>query len=53
LHLPLDQFAQGIAGGSGCGRRSDAYQEQLADALMRGILRYFAANPPLARSRTL
>jgi N-acetylmuramoyl-L-alanine amidase len=33
--------------------RSDAYQEQLADALMRGILRYFAANPPLARSRTL
>ncbi|MEY4712560.1 MAG: putative N-acetylmuramoyl-L-alanine amidase amiC precursor [Pseudomonadota bacterium] len=33
--------------------RSDAYQEQLADALMRGILRYFAANPPLARSRTV
>ncbi len=33
--------------------RSDAYQEQLADALMRGILRYFAANPPLARSRSL
>ncbi|HSW16088.1 MAG TPA: N-acetylmuramoyl-L-alanine amidase [Ramlibacter sp.] len=32
---------------------SDAYQEQLADALMRGIQRYFAANPPLARSRTL
>jgi N-acetylmuramoyl-L-alanine amidase len=33
--------------------RSETYQEQLADALMRGILRYFAANPPLARSRTL
>ena len=33
--------------------RSDAYQEQLADALMRGIQRYFAANPPLARSRTV
>jgi N-acetylmuramoyl-L-alanine amidase len=33
--------------------RSDAYQEQLADAIMRGIHRYFAKNPPLARSRTL
>lgn len=33
--------------------RSDAYQEQLADALMRGIHRYFSANPPLARSRTV
>ena len=33
--------------------RSDSYQEQLADALMRGITRYFAANPPLARNRTL
>ena len=33
--------------------RSDEYQEQLADALMRGINRYFAKNPPLARSRTL
>ena len=33
--------------------RSDAYQEQLADALMRGINRYFAKNPPLARARTL
>ena len=33
--------------------RSDAYQEQLADALMRSINRYFAKNPPLARSRTL
>ncbi len=33
--------------------RSEAYQDQLADALLRGIVRYFAANPPLARNRTL
>ena len=33
--------------------RTSAYQEQLADALMRGIARYFAKNPPLARSRTV
>ena len=33
--------------------RSAAYQEQLADAIMRGIHRYFAKNPPLARSRPL
>ena len=33
--------------------RTSAYQEQLADALMRGITRYFAKNPPLARSRTV
>jgi N-acetylmuramoyl-L-alanine amidase len=33
--------------------RSEAYQDQLADALMRGITRYFAANPPLARSRSV
>jgi N-acetylmuramoyl-L-alanine amidase len=33
--------------------RSDAYQDELADAIMRGIHRYFAANPPLARSRTV
>ena len=33
--------------------RSSAYQEQLADALMRGITRYFARNPPLARSRSV
>ena len=31
--------------------RSQDYQEQLADALMRGIKRYFARNPPLARNR--
>jgi N-acetylmuramoyl-L-alanine amidase len=33
--------------------RSDDYQEQLADAIMRGVRRYFAANPPLARNRSL
>jgi N-acetylmuramoyl-L-alanine amidase len=33
--------------------RSDDYQEQLSDAIMRGIRRYFAANPPLARNRAL
>jgi N-acetylmuramoyl-L-alanine amidase len=33
--------------------RSEAYQVQLADALMRGITRYFAKNPPLARNRPL
>ena len=32
---------------------SDEYQQQLADALMRGIQRYFARNPPLARSRAI
>ena len=31
--------------------RSEAYQDQLADAVMRGISRYFARNPPLARNR--
>ncbi|QNN58330.1 N-acetylmuramoyl-L-alanine amidase [Diaphorobacter ruginosibacter] len=33
--------------------RSTAYQIQLADALMRGITRYFAKNPPLARNRSV
>ena len=33
--------------------RSTAYQEKLADALMRGIKGYFAKNPPLARSRSV
>jgi len=33
--------------------KSDAYQEQLADAIMRGISRYFAKNPPLARNRVV
>ncbi|NBS45829.1 MAG: N-acetylmuramoyl-L-alanine amidase [Betaproteobacteria bacterium] len=31
--------------------RDEAYQEQLADALAKGIARYFAANPPLSRHR--
>ena len=33
--------------------RSESYQIQLADALMRGITRYFAKNPPLARNRAV
>ena len=33
--------------------RTVQYQEDLSDALMRGIQRYFAQNPPLARSRQL
>ncbi|GAB3762979.1 N-acetylmuramoyl-L-alanine amidase [Ramlibacter monticola] len=33
--------------------RSPEYQEQLASALVRGIERYFARNPPLARNRPL
>jgi N-acetylmuramoyl-L-alanine amidase len=33
--------------------RSDAYQDELADALMKGIRNYFARNPPLARSRAV
>ncbi len=33
--------------------RDSGFQIQLADALMRGIERYFARNPPLARNRPL
>jgi N-acetylmuramoyl-L-alanine amidase len=33
--------------------RSDDYQIKLSDALMRGITRYFAKNPPLARNRAV
>ncbi len=29
----------------------EAYQDKMAEALLRGIKRYFAANPPLAKSR--
>ncbi|HQR03159.1 MAG: N-acetylmuramoyl-L-alanine amidase [Proteobacteria bacterium] len=29
----------------------EAYQNQMADALLRGIQRYFSQNPPLAKSR--
>jgi N-acetylmuramoyl-L-alanine amidase len=31
----------------------DTYRDQMADAIMRGIKRYFAANPPLAKNRTV
>ena len=31
--------------------RTDAYQNNLANALINGIEKYFAANPPLARNR--
>jgi N-acetylmuramoyl-L-alanine amidase len=33
--------------------RSEAYQDQLVEALHTGIRRYFARNPPLARQRAL
>lgn len=33
--------------------RSEAYQKQLTEALMRGIQQYFSRNPPLARHRSL
>ncbi|HKT66004.1 MAG TPA: N-acetylmuramoyl-L-alanine amidase, partial [Burkholderia sp.] len=29
----------------------DSYRDEMADAIFRGIKRYFAANPPLAKSR--
>ncbi|MFC0254414.1 N-acetylmuramoyl-L-alanine amidase [Massilia consociata] len=31
--------------------RDDRYQDQMADAITKGIARYFADNPPLAKSR--
>ncbi len=31
--------------------RDEAYQDQLASSIMRGLMRYFARNPPLARTR--
>jgi N-acetylmuramoyl-L-alanine amidase len=31
--------------------RDNGYQDQIADAIMKGIKRYFAKNPPLAKSR--
>lgn len=31
--------------------RDQAYQDKLADGIMRGLMRYFARNPPLARTR--
>ena len=33
--------------------RSHEYQNQLADAIMRGLAHYFSKNPPLARNRSL
>lgn len=33
--------------------RDPKYQDDLADALLRGIVKYFEANPPLARNRTV
>lgn len=32
---------------------SDTFQNQFADALMRGLLGYFSKNPPLARNRVM
>jgi N-acetylmuramoyl-L-alanine amidase len=32
--------------------KDDDYQDQLANAITRGIKRYFSANPPMAKSRT-
>ena len=29
----------------------DSYQEQMAEAILNGIKRYFASNPPLAKSK--
>jgi N-acetylmuramoyl-L-alanine amidase len=31
--------------------KNDAYRDKMADAILRGIKRYFAANPPLAKNR--
>jgi N-acetylmuramoyl-L-alanine amidase len=33
--------------------RSPAYQSALADALLKGIVKYFSQNPPLARNRPI
>ncbi|WP_439113569.1 N-acetylmuramoyl-L-alanine amidase [Hydrogenophaga sp.] len=33
--------------------KSVAYQTELSDALLKGIVRYFSQNPPLARTRQL
>ena len=33
--------------------KDESYQVQLTDAIMRGIERYFANNPPLARNRSI
>jgi N-acetylmuramoyl-L-alanine amidase len=31
--------------------KSETYQDQMAEAILAGIKRYFAQNPPLARAR--
>ncbi|CAB3776938.1 N-acetylmuramoyl-L-alanine amidase [Pararobbsia alpina] len=31
--------------------KNDAYRDKMADAILRGIKRYFAANPPLSKNR--
>jgi len=31
----------------------DAYQDRMADAVAQGIRKYFAKNPPLAKSRMM
>ena len=33
--------------------RDEDYQAKMADALLAGIQRYFAKNPPMARNRAL
>jgi N-acetylmuramoyl-L-alanine amidase len=33
--------------------RSPAHQNALADALLKGIVKYFSQNPPLARNRSV
>ncbi len=33
--------------------KDDGYQDQLANAIAKGIKRYFSANPPMAKSRAL
>ena len=33
--------------------RDPAYRGELVEALLKGVLRYFAKNPPLARNRAL
>jgi N-acetylmuramoyl-L-alanine amidase len=32
--------------------KNEAYQDKLAEAMLHGVQRYFAKNPPLARTRT-
>ena len=31
--------------------KDNGYQDQIADAITKGIRRYFAKNPPMAKSR--